>query len=126
MAEITANKLAINLVKTNIIKCVTNNSPQHTSSTGYNEKSIEESINTKYPGLQTDNHLNCKKHINQLVPELNTACYTVMSTSHISNTDTIKSIYFAYYSSTVTYGIIFWGNYVTVERYLHYKRKSLE
>jgi hypothetical protein len=29
---------------------------------------------------------------------------------HISNTETLKSIYFAYFHSIMKYGIIFWGN----------------
>jgi hypothetical protein len=29
---------------------------------------------------------------------------------HISNIDTLKSIYFAYFHSLMKYGIMFWGN----------------
>jgi hypothetical protein len=90
----TANKLALNLDKTNIIKFITNNSPQYPLSIGYNDTCIEESANTKFLGLQIDNHLNWKNHIDQLVPKLSGACYTVRSMLHISNTDTLKSIYF--------------------------------
>jgi hypothetical protein len=38
------------------------------------------------------------------------ACYAVRSLLHISNTDTLKSIYFVYIHSLMKYGIIFWGN----------------
>jgi hypothetical protein len=47
----TANKLALNLDKTNIIKFITNNSPKYALSTGYNGKYIQESVNTKIPGF---------------------------------------------------------------------------
>jgi hypothetical protein len=63
----TANKLVLNLDKTNIIKFITNKSPQYQLSIGYNDKCIEESVKTKLFGLQIDNHLNWKNHINQLV-----------------------------------------------------------
>jgi hypothetical protein len=43
----TDNKLSLNLDKTNIIKFITNNSPQYPLSNGYNDKCIEESVNTK-------------------------------------------------------------------------------
>jgi hypothetical protein len=38
---------------------------------------VEESVNTKFLGLQVDNHLNGKRHIDQLVPQLSGACYAV-------------------------------------------------
>jgi hypothetical protein len=51
----TDNKLALNLDKTNIIKFITNNSPQYALSIGYNGKYIQESVNMKFLGLQIDN-----------------------------------------------------------------------
>jgi hypothetical protein len=69
--------LALNLDKTNIIKFIMKNSPQHTLSTGYKEKYVEKSVNRQCLGLQIDNHLNWKNYIYQLVPKLNAACYAV-------------------------------------------------
>jgi hypothetical protein len=54
----TVNKLALNLDKTNIIKFITSNSPQYALSIGYDENYIEESVNTKFLGLQIDNYIN--------------------------------------------------------------------
>jgi hypothetical protein len=59
----TSNKLVLNLDKTNIIKFTTNKSPQYDLNIGYNEKYMEEPINTKLLGLQIDNHLNWKNHM---------------------------------------------------------------
>jgi hypothetical protein len=97
-------------IKTNIIQFKTNNTPQYDLSTGYNEKYRKESVCTKFIGLQIDNHLNLKNHIDQMVPKLNAACYAITSTFHVSNTDTLKSVYFAYFHSIMKYGIIFGGN----------------
>jgi hypothetical protein len=105
-----ANKLALNIDKTNKIKFITNNSRQYSISIGYNDKCIEESVNTKFLGLQIDNHLNWKNHINQLVPKLSGTCYAVRSMLHITNNDTLKSIYFAYFHSLMKYEIILGGN----------------
>jgi hypothetical protein len=106
----SANKLALNLDKINIIKFITKNSTHHTLSTGYKEKYIERTINSKSLGLQIDNHLTRKNHADQLVPKLSGACYAVRTMLHICITETLKSIYFAYFQSTMMYGIIFWGN----------------
>jgi hypothetical protein len=69
----TANKLALNLEKTNIIQFKTNNTPQYDLSIGYNKNNIKESVNTKFLGLQINNYLNCKNHIDQMVPKLSGA-----------------------------------------------------
>jgi hypothetical protein len=67
-------------------------------------------VNTKFLGLQIDNHLNWKNHIDLMIPKLSRACYAIRSMSHISSTDTLRSIYFACSHSIMKYGIIFWGN----------------
>jgi hypothetical protein len=42
------NKLVLNLDKTDVIKFITHKSPQYDLKTGYDEKCIEASINTKF------------------------------------------------------------------------------
>jgi hypothetical protein len=51
----TFNKVVLNLDNTNIIKFITNKSPQYDLNIAYNGNYIEESINTKFLGLQIDN-----------------------------------------------------------------------
>ena len=60
---IAANKLVLNLDKTNIMKFITKNSSHSTLHIGYKEKYIEEMVCTKFLGLETDNHLKWKIHI---------------------------------------------------------------
>jgi hypothetical protein len=54
----TPNKLVLNLDKISIIKFIINKSPQYDLKIGYDEKYIEESINTKFFGLQIGDHMN--------------------------------------------------------------------
>jgi hypothetical protein len=58
-------------------KIYNKNSLQCPLNTGYNDKYIEEAVNTKFLGLQVDNHLNLRNHINQLVTKLSGACYAI-------------------------------------------------
>jgi hypothetical protein len=62
---LSANKLPLNLDKTNIIKFIIKNSPQYPLNIRYNDKYIEDAINTKFLGSEINNHLNWKNHINQ-------------------------------------------------------------
>jgi hypothetical protein len=80
-----ANKLSLNLDKTNVIKFITKNSPQYQLNIGCNDEHIEERGNTKFIGLQINNHINWKNHIYQLVPKFSGACYAVISMLHISD-----------------------------------------
>jgi hypothetical protein len=67
------NKLPLNLDKTNTIKFITYHSPQFPIGIGYEDKYIEESVYTKFLGLQIDSHFNWKTHVNHLVPKLTQA-----------------------------------------------------
>jgi hypothetical protein len=49
------------------MKCITNNSPHCALHIDYRGKYIEETINTKFLGLQVDSHLTWKNHIDQKV-----------------------------------------------------------
>jgi hypothetical protein len=52
----TANKLALRLDKTNILKFTTNNALQCPLSIRYNDKYLEEPVHTKFLALQIDDH----------------------------------------------------------------------
>jgi hypothetical protein len=69
----SANGLALNLDKTNIIKFITKSSPQRTLSIRYKERYIEETVNAKFVGLQIGNHRKWKNHIDLLVSKLSGA-----------------------------------------------------
>jgi hypothetical protein len=54
----SANRLVLNLEKTNILKFVTNNLPYCVLTIGHKDKYIEEAVHLKFLGMQIDNHLN--------------------------------------------------------------------
>jgi hypothetical protein len=102
---LSANKLSLNLDKTNAIKYITKNSPQYPLNIGHNDKYIKEAVNTKFLDYKL-RIIYWKNHIDQLVPKLSGAYYAVRSMLHVSGTDTLKSIYFAQFQS-FKFGIIF-------------------
>ena len=62
-----ANKLALNLVKMNIMKFIAENSFHAALCIGYKEMNVDEMFNTIFLGLKIDNHLNCKNHTEQMI-----------------------------------------------------------
>lgn len=106
----SANKLVLNCNKTNIIQFKScPNSTSQISST-INNRSLLETTTTKFLGLQIDNVLNWKNRIKEITPKLNSACFAIRSMQEIVNINTLQTIYFAYFHSVMSFGIIFWGN----------------
>ena len=100
-----ADNLVLTLDKMNIMKFTTKNSSHSTLHNGYKEKYMEDTVNTKFLGLQIDNHTNWKNHTEQMIPMLIGACYATRSMVCISNIITLKSIYYVYFHSIMQYGI---------------------
>jgi hypothetical protein len=105
------DNLILNLNKMNIMKFIAKNSSHSTLHIGYKEKYTEEIENTKFLGLQTDNQIDYKNHIEQMIPKLSAACYAIRSMVHVGNINKLKSIYFTYPHSIIKYGIIFGGTF---------------
>ena len=63
-------------------------------------------MNTKFLGLQIDNHINLKNHVEQMIPKLSSAHYAIRSTVHVGNMNTLKSVYFAYFQSGIKYNFL--------------------
>jgi hypothetical protein len=84
--------------------CTTNKNCANLS-IGYVYKTIEDVETTKFLSLYVDNNLNWKTHIQYITPKLSSACFAVRTI-----TETLKLVYFAYFHSIMSYGIIFWGN----------------
>jgi len=92
------------------MKSVTINQPYRALPISYKDKCTKEAVNLKFLGIQIDNHLTWRNHIDQIIPKLSIACYMVRQMYHICNNDTLRSIYFAYFHFIASYGIILWGN----------------
>jgi hypothetical protein len=65
---------------------------------------------TNFLVLTLDSMLSWKTHTDQLISKLNSACYIIRSLKSVISTMDLRTIYFPYVHSIITYGIIFWGN----------------
>jgi len=61
-----------------------------------------------------------------VVPKLSGAWYAIRSKVHISNINTLKSIYYAYFHFVTRYGIVFWGTSSNSGNIFTLKKKSSE
>lgn len=65
----------------------------------YANKLINETISTRFLGMQINTHLNWKKHIDQILPKQSTACFSIRCLFHIPNIDVLRMVCFAYFHS---------------------------
>jgi len=79
-------------------------------SIGYSNMFIANTSNTKFLGLVITNSLSWMDHITQLTPKLCKTCYVLTCIRPFMSQDTLKSVYYSYFHSPVSYGIIFWCN----------------
>ena len=70
-----------------------NDSVQYSLSVDYDEKRVEEPVNTKFLYWKIENHLNSKNHIDARIPKLCAPCYVVMSLFYTSITGTLKNVF---------------------------------
>jgi hypothetical protein len=74
----------------------------------YKGNPIRNTFSANYLGLTLDSTLSWKLHIAQLSSKLNSVCYIIRLLKSIISTKSLRTVYFAYVHSIITYGIIFW------------------
>jgi hypothetical protein len=97
-------------MKINIIKFYPSHFLQSQPKTEHNNATTSEVPDTKLLGVQIDNHLNWKCHIDWILPKLSTAGFVIRQLFYVLNLKTLRMAYLAYLLSIIRYGIIFWGN----------------
>jgi hypothetical protein len=75
--------------------------------------------------MQIDKHMNWRTHIGQITTKLSSACYAITCVYHLANIESLLKIYYAYFRSVLTYGIIFWGTSTDVKRVLKLQKKTV-
>jgi hypothetical protein len=86
---IKANKPTLNFDKTSFMIFSTANKNCVNLSTGYVNKTIEEAETTKFLGLQVDNNLTWKTHIQYIIPKLSSALFAVRNITSLMKTETL-------------------------------------
>jgi hypothetical protein len=104
------NWLTLNLNRTQFLEFRMNQYSNDIIQSAYDLKGITNATETRFLGLILDNTLSWKKHIEQVVGKMCSACYALWNIKSVVLQDTLKIIYFAHIHSLLSYGIIFWGN----------------
>ena len=65
---------------------------------------------TKFLGLTIDSMLSWREHIMALTSKLNKTCFVVRAIKPFMTSRVLKMVYYSYFHSIMSYGIIFWGS----------------
>jgi hypothetical protein len=105
-----ADQLTLNFNKTNYVYFTTKRHMTVNLKIGFNNNFITNSLHTKFLGLTMDNTLSWNNHIDLLVEKLSTACYIIRNAKTYMSASSLIMIYYTFFHSAMSYGIIFWGN----------------
>ena len=104
-----SNSLSLNFDKTYVLQLRPKNSYEISIKISCDNTVIKETKSTIFLELDIDSSLSWKDHIDQMF-KLGKACYGIMYVKHFMSQDTLRTLYFSYFHSILSYGIIFWGN----------------
>ena len=97
----------LNIRKTNVIKFTPKTTAHVPLDIYYKDNVTDDIKSTKFLGMHIDNHMNWKNHVEQILPKLSAACFSIRDLIHTLNPDILHMVYFAYFHSVLQYGIIF-------------------
>jgi hypothetical protein len=112
------NKLTLNFNKTQFMEFRTKHYAKNIMQSAYDLKVLT------YATL--DNTLSWKRHIEQRVSKMCSACYALRNIKAVVTLDTLRMIYFAQMHSLLIYGIILWGNSSYAKKVFTIQRSALE
>jgi hypothetical protein len=104
------NLLSLNYDKTTLLQFVTKTNQETDMQISLSNTNITNTRSIKFLGLTIDASLTWKYHINELTTRLNKACFAIRSIRPFMSLDVLRSTYFVYVHSIISYGIIFLGN----------------
>ena len=112
-----ANKLSLNVSKTNYILIKNSNNTLLNHSLKIGDEKIQQVNTAKFLGIMIDDKLNWNVHIKHCKNKLSSGLYALNSSKHILSHEHLKSLYYTLIHSHLTYGLLLWGS--TYKTFLH-------
>ncbi|CAH2249251.1 jg21761 [Pararge aegeria aegeria] len=105
-----ANNLVLNGKKTKCIKFTLPNVKHVKTTVLLNNEELKLEDTTVFLGITLDSKLQWGPHVNNLSNRLSSAAYAVKKIRHMTDVETARLVYFSYFHSIMSYGILLWGN----------------
>jgi hypothetical protein len=119
------NNLFLNMKKTNAILFSLRQKTQDSVAHALREKSIDMVEYCRFLGVTIDGRLQWTPHIDHLCNRLSTAIFAIKKIKAICGQEAARSVYFAYFHSIMTYGILFWGQAADSSRVFILQKRAI-
>jgi len=107
-----SNSLSLNDDKTHFLQFYMRPNQNYDFIPYYEDKQNTKVKTIKFLGITLDSNLSWKQHIEDITPRLNKACFAIRSIKPFMSVEAMRPVYFSYFHSILSYGIIFWENSV--------------
>jgi hypothetical protein len=88
-------------------------------------KCISKVNDLNFLGLNINNTLSWKTHIEKILPKLSSACFAMQTVKPFMSPQMLKAIYYSYFHSIILYGVIFWGHTAPSTRVLRLQKRII-
>ena len=120
-----ANELRLNITKSKIIPfCLRPTNSDYLNKL-YDNFEIDITQDIIFLGLRIDSKLLWNTHIDQLASKLCSSIYSIKKIRSLCGFAAARSVYFAYFNSLMTYGLLFWGNAANSKRIFLLQKRAL-
>lgn len=125
MEWLNANNLEVNLSKTKIIYFNTGRIPKNYIPPKVGETLIRCETSVKYLGIMIDEHLNWKEHVKMVCDKLAKFVFAIRRLRLTVSQNAALVAYHGYVASTLTYGLLLWGNSVDIIQAFKMQKKAV-
>lgn len=121
----TVNNLVLNNKKTKCIKFKLHNVKKDESNIILNNSSLEFVADTVFLGITIDSTLQWGPHISALAGRLSSAAYAIKKIRRLTDVGTARLVYFSYFHSIMSYGILLWGRAADIETVFVLQKRAI-
>ena len=121
-----SNSLSLNIDKTHFLLFCTKTSQNYNFHPLYDNRQITKVESIKFLGIILDSNLSWKQHIEDITHRINKACFAFRSIKPFMSIEAMRLVYFSYFHSILSYGIIFCGNSVYSKYIFKIQKEPLE
>lgn len=121
----TTNNLLLNAKKTKCVKFTMPNVKQVNTSITMNDEILEIVNSTVFLGITLDHKLQWGPHIAALAGRLSSAAYAVRKIRSLTDVETARLVYFSYFHSVMSYGLLLWGSAADIEAIFVLQKRAI-
>ena len=121
----TTNNLLLNSNKTKCVRFSLPNVRKVSTNVTLNREVINIVESTLFLGLTLDSKLQWGAQITCLAGKLSSAAYAVRKVRQFTDVDTAKLVYFSYFHSVMSYGILLWGRAADIQTIFVLQKRAI-